>query len=48
MEEHPSNGGVRVRIPLGLVSMHLEMQISREGLKVTDLKMPCIGLHSGR
>jgi hypothetical protein len=29
-------------------SMHLEMKVIREGLKVTDLKMPCIGVHSGR
>ena len=28
--------------------MHLEMRVFREGLKVTDLKTPCIGVHSGR
>jgi hypothetical protein len=28
--------------------MHLEMQVTREGLKVTDLLRPCIGVHSGR
>jgi hypothetical protein len=28
--------------------MHLEMRVTREGLKVNDLKMPCTGLHSGR
>ena len=31
------------------VLMHLEMRVTREGLKVIpDLKMPCKGLHSGR
>ena len=30
-------------------SMHLEMRVTREGLKVIpDLLMPCNGLHSGR
>jgi hypothetical protein len=33
---------------LSPLSMHLDLQNSREGLKVIDLKKPCIGLHSGR
>ena len=28
--------------------MHLEMRVTREGLKVTDLLRPCRGVHSGR
>ena len=38
-----------VKVKPSRFSMHLEMRVTREGLKVIpDLLMPCKGLHSGR